>query len=44
MKAYQKIFRQLDVIGLIRKLDEIEKLKRLILDDQQLELFDFAEK
>lgn len=39
-----KIEKQLDAIFLIKKLNEIDKLKQFLLDEDQLKLFDYVPK
>ncbi|KAL4481516.1 hypothetical protein ABPG74_007605 [Tetrahymena malaccensis] len=40
----EKLYHYVDIFNIINKLNEIEKLKRLILDENQLKLFDFLPK
>ncbi|EWS71394.1 small GTP-binding domain protein (macronuclear) [Tetrahymena thermophila SB210] len=40
----EKLYNYIDLFNIINKLNEIEKLKRLILDEDQLKLFDYLPK
>jgi len=39
-EAFFEINKQLDVVNLLKKLSEIEKLKNLILNEKQMVLFE----
>lgn len=42
--AEERFYRELDVITILKKLQEFEKLKMIILDEKQLTLFNFLAK
>ncbi|KAL4486164.1 hypothetical protein ABPG72_012217 [Tetrahymena utriculariae] len=42
--SIQKLYLYIDIFNIINKLNEIEKLKRLILDEDQLNLFNYLPK
>lgn len=44
LKGENQIFNELDIIEILKKLQEIEKLKRILLDENQLILFDILSK
>ena len=44
MKGEKKIFEEFDIINIIRKLQDIEKLKNILLNEKQLYFFDLLSK
>jgi hypothetical protein len=42
--AEESLADQLDIIGILRKLQEIDRLKAILLDDKQLKLFNSVHK
>ena len=44
MKAEEQVMGELDILQILKKLQEIEKLKRILLSDEQLYLFNLLSK
>lgn len=43
-KAFCEIYKEVDIINLLRKLKQIDKIKALLLNHEQRNLFDFSKK